>query len=276
MGTQTESASSEPTTTGPTAGPTTDEPTTDDPTGDPTGGTTEDATTDEPTTGDDTGASQECDPINQDCPMGSKCTSYGKMPGDAWNANKCVPETGTAQYGDECSVEGDDMFSGIDNCAKGLICLSVDSDLKNGACSEFCSPELTCPQTSNGDGLCFADANEGTLPICLALCDPLLQDCPGQGGCYGDPMGPPGFCFTPDPKNGGMDGDACSFANACLPGLNCAEAATQEGCVTEEPGCCAPFCALDEMSCTGAEECVPFFMMEFPGFENVGLCVLPG
>jgi hypothetical protein len=31
------------------------------------------------------------------------------------------------------------------------------------------------------------------------------------------------------------------------------------------------------MTCTGAEECVPFFMEEqFPGFENVGICVLPG
>lgn len=239
--------------------------------------TTDGTTTEEPTTGDDTGGLQECDAIKQDCPEGSKCTSYGKVPGDAWNANKCVPVMGEGQYGDDCSVMGDDMFSGIDNCAKGLICLSVDENLTNGACVEYCSTNLDCPNTSNGDGLCFADANEGTLPICLALCDPLAQDCPGQGGCYADAMGgPPGFCFTPDPKDGGMDGGACSFANACLPGLNCAEAATQEGCVTEEYGCCAPFCALDEMTCTGAEECVPFYMEEFPGFENVGICVLPG
>lgn len=272
-GTGTDSASSEPTTepgTGSTTEPTT-EPTTDPST---TGSSTDTPTS---STGDDTGGLQECKPIDQDCPEGSKCTSYGKVPGDAWNANKCVPVMGEGQSGDDCSVMGDDMFSGIDNCGKGLICLSVDENLANGACVEYCSTNLDCPNTSNGDGLCFADANEGTLPICLALCDPLLQDCPGQGACYADAaMGPPGFCFTPDPKDGGMDGDVCSFANACLPGLNCAEAATQEGCVTEEYGCCAPFCALDEMTCTGAEECVPFYPMEFPGFENVGLCVLPG
>ncbi|MBK7826666.1 MAG: ribulose phosphate epimerase [Nannocystis sp.] len=266
----TSTPTSDPGTTG-DAGTTTDTPTTDTPTTDTP--TTDASTTDDPTGG----VNVECDAIQQDCPEGSKCTSYGKIPGDAWNANKCVPVMGTGQAGDDCAVEGMDMFSGIDNCAKGLICLSVDAELKNGACVEYCSKDLDCPNTSNGDGLCFADANEGTLPICLSLCDPLLQDCPGQGACYGDSMsGPPGFCFTPDPKNGGMDGDACSFANACLPGLNCAEAATQEGCVTMEYGCCAPFCALDEMTCTGAEECVPFYMMAFPGYENVGICVLPG
>lgn len=235
--------------------------------------------TDTPTeaTGDETGGDQECDPINQDCPEGSKCTTYGKKAGDAWNANKCVPETGKGQYGDPCSVEGPDMFTGIDNCGKGLICLSVDDNNMNGACVEYCTPELTCPNTSNGNGICFADANEGTLPLCLTLCDPLLQDCPGQGACYGDNTGmPPFFCFTPDPKDGGMDGGACDFLNACLPGLTCADQATQEGCVTDQFGCCAPFCALDEMTCTGAEECTPFFPMMYPGFENVGVCALPG
>jgi hypothetical protein len=235
-----------------------------------TGGTT-------PTTGDETGGEAQCSPSAQDCPAGSKCTSYGKLAGDAWNANKCVPEPmkgGVA--GDPCSIEGADMFTGIDNCAKGYICQNVDADQKNGICTEYCTPEMTCPNTSGGDGICLFDSNEGTLPICLPLCDPLLQDCGGESACYGDPSGPPFFCYNPDPKDGGMDGSSCDFTNACLAGLTCAQADTQEGCVTTEFGCCSPFCALDEMTCTGGEECVPFFMEVQVGFENVGVCALPG
>ena len=203
-------------------------------------------------------------------------TAYGKLPGDEWNANKCVPEPlngGVA--GDPCAIEGDDMFTGLDNCAEGYICLNVDSEQKNGACIEFCTSEMTCPNTSGGDGVCIV-TNDGALPICLALCDPLLQDCAGQGACYGDPSGPPFVCFNPDPKDGGQDGGACDFTNACLKGLNCAQADTQEGCVTDQFGCCAPFCDITEMTCTGAEECLPFFMEPQPGFENLGICALPG
>lgn len=271
-GTGTESASSEPT-TGPGTGSTT-EPTTE-PTTDP--GTTG-SSTDTPTssTGDDTGGLQECDPIAQDCPDGAKCTAYGKLPGDEWNANKCVPEPPNGGVaGDPCAIEGDDMFTGLDNCAEGYICLNVDSEQKNGACIEFCTSEMTCPNTSGGDGVCII-TNDGALPICLALCDPLLQDCAGQGACYGDPSGPPFVCFNPDPKDGGQDGGACDFTNACLKGLNCAQADTQEGCVTDQFGCCAPFCDITEMTCTGAEECLPFFMTPQPGFEDLGICALPG
>ncbi len=249
---------------------------------DSVGTTTADSTTQAdteavPTTGDtETGGSSECDPSAQDCPEGSKCTAYGKVAGDAWNANKCVPEPANGgAIGDPCAIEGEDMFTGIDNCSEGTICLNADAEQKNGYCVEFCTPDMKCPGTQGGTGICIV-TNEGSLPICLFTCDPLLQDCLGSAACYGDPNGPPFICFNPDPKDGGNDGDPCGFTNACLEGLSCTDATTQEGCVTDQPGCCAPFCALDEMSCTGAEECIPFFMVEQPGFENVGVCALPG
>ncbi len=253
---------------------TSDGTTTDDP-----GTTTAIATsttTGESDTDTDTGGAGECDPTLQDCPEGSKCTAYGKLPGDAWNANKCVPEPANGgAIGDSCEVMGEDMFSGVDTCGKGTVCLNTDPEMKNGFCVEFCTPDMMCPGTQGGDGICIV-TNEGALPICLFTCDPLLQDCIGTGACYGDPAGPPFICFTPDPVGGGMDGDSCAFTNACLAGLSCTQADTQEGCMTDEFGCCAPFCDLEEMTCTGAEECVPFFMDEQPGFENVGVCALPG
>lgn len=236
-----------------------------------TGTDTPPTTTEDPTGGNEV----ECDPIAQDCPEGLKCTAYAKELVDTWDANKCVPETNTDNVaGDPCEVEGG-IATGIDNCAKGYICLNTDSEGKDGACVEFCAADMTCPNTSGGAGICIV-TNDGTLPICLATCDPLMQDCPGQQACYGDPGGPPFFCFGPDPKDGGQDGSTCEFTNACLAGLQCNDSATLEGCPADSIGCCTPFCPLDGDVCTGAEECVSFFAEPTPGFENVGICVLPG
>lgn len=231
----------------------------------PTGGSTSD-------TG---GGDGECDPRAQDCPEGLKCTAYAKMAGDEWNANKCVDETGAGVAGDPCEIVGSDMFTGIDNCAKGYICQNPDEELKNGVCIEFCKPDDSCPNTTGGKAVCLP-ANEGKLPICLANCNPLTQDCAGNQACYGDPSGPPFFCYGPDPKDGGGAGSKCEFTNACLAGLSCADASVVEGCPADSLGCCTPFCSLDEMNCTGMSECAPFFDVEQPGLENVGICVLPG
>jgi hypothetical protein len=234
--------------------------------------TTTDATSDG-TTG---GGAGECNPRTQDCPEGLKCTAYLKPPGVGWNANQCVPEPADGGVaGDPCDVMGTDVFTGMDNCAKGYICLNTDPDGKNGACVEFCTVDDTCPNTTGGSGICNV-ANEGVLPICLPTCDPLVQDCPAKQGCYGDPEGPPFICFGPDPKDGGQDGSKCDFTNACLPGLQCQDSATLEGCPADSAGCCTPFCPLDGMECTGMEVCTAFFAEPFPGYENVGICVLPG
>ncbi len=237
-----------------------------------TTGTVPTTTESTPTEGDTEAGGGECDPLLQDCPEGAKCTAYGKLPGDAWDANKCVPETGNAQAGDPCEVEGSDMFTGIDNCARGFICLNTDSNGKDGACVEMCGEGETCPVT----GTFCVPANEGVLPICPPMCDPLLQDCGGTQGCVGDPELPFFVCFNPDPQDGGQDGSSCDFTNGCLPGLHCAQAATQEGCITDGFGCCTPFCDLTDPDCTGNEVCSAFFPDPQPGFEDVGICVLPG
>lgn len=240
-----------------------------------TSGTTAETT---PTTTEATGGNNsECDPTLQDCPEGAKCTAQLELPGIGWNKNVCLPEPANGGLaGDPCEVEGADIFTGVDNCAKGYICLNTDGEGKNGACVEFCQPDLkSCPNTTGGSGICNP-ANEGILPICLATCDPLVQDCPGQQACYGNPEGLPFICFGPDPQDGGEDGSTCEYTNACLAGLQCQDSATLEGCPADSSGCCTPFCPLDGDACTGAEECVAFFAEVFPGFENVGVCVLPG
>jgi hypothetical protein len=225
-----------------------------------------------PTTGD--GPDGGCDPKAQDCPDGSKCVAYGKMPGDAWNANKCVPDVpGGGIAGDACTVDVDGMdeFSGIDDCSKGYMCLGVDEEGKNGICVAFCSSTDTC----EGDAACIP-ANDGTLPGCFPPCDPLAQDCGGGLGCYGDPSGPPFVCFYADPSSDGLEGSTCEYTNACLPGLYCAPADAVDDCPADSAGCCTPFCALDEGGgCSGPAQCVAFFPEPQAGYENVGVCALP-
>lgn len=253
-----------------TAAETTAEPTTTTPT---TSETSEETTSDETTTG----GGGSCSPKEQDCNEGEKCTAYGKMPGDAWNANKCVPETGDGVAGDSCSIEGSDMFTGIDNCAKGFICQNVDMNNENGFCVEFCSPDNACPNSGPG-GMCAPDTNEGFLPICNLLCDPLQQDCPGDLACYGDPSIDYFFCYGADPQgNDGKDHDPCAFTNACVAGLHCSyPPTTVSGCPEDAYGCCTLFCEIGgEAVCADPEECVAFFSAPTPGYENLGLCVLP-
>lgn len=245
-----------------------------------TGGTSDVPTTSEPGTGDDTtGGGQDamCDPKAQDCPEGQKCTAYGKVAGDAWNANKCVDVTGEGVYGDPCTVEPPDKFSGLDNCGPGYICLNTDDEGKNGLCSAFCSVDDACPNNPGGVGYCAPDTNEGFLPICLPNCDPLLQDCPAGQGCYGDISIPFFICFAPDPMPGnGGDNESCAFTNACNEGLSCTPAGVLDGCTADQ--CCTPFCPLDGdgSECTDPEVCTPFFSEPVVGFENVGICVLEG
>ena len=47
-----------------------------------------------------------------------------------------------------------------------------------------------------------------------------------------------------------------------------------------QTGCCTPYCPVDggPDPCNMGEECVAFFVegMAPPGYENVGVCVVPG
>ncbi len=229
------------------------------------------STTDAP--GETEGIGEPCDPRTQHCQEGLKCTAYSENMRDTWDANKCVPVNGDGVYGEPCEVEGG-FFTGIDDCAKGFICLDTGDATEDGTCTEFCQPDDSCPFTNDGAALCLA-SNDGTPPLCIPHCDPLLQDCPGNQACYGDPGAPIFFCYGPDPHDGGMDGSKCEFTNACLAGLHCAESAMLEGCPPDSSGCCTPYCPLDGDVCTGAEVCVAF-SQPIPGFENVGICALPG
>lgn len=220
------------------------------------------------------GVSVECSVFEQDCPEGEKCMPWANDGGNSWNATKCSPvDPNPAQPGDACTVEGSGV-SGVDNCDVAAMCWDVDPETNEGTCVAFCSGTESDPSCDDPATQCSI-ANEGVLILCLPTCDPLTQDCAEGQACY--PF-QDGFVCAPDASAGdGVFGDPCEFLNACDEGLFCADANTVPGCAGSI-GCCSEFCELPDGACMGAgQTCEPAFEegMVPPGYENVGLCLLP-
>lgn len=213
------------------------------------------------------GGSPSCDIWAQDCPEDEKCVAWSSM-GDTWDANKCVSLLGTGKIGDECTYGGAAL--GTDDCDVGHMCYYTNAD-SVGSCVPLCggTPDVpTCPEAFN-----CSIANDGSLPLCVYRCDPLLQDCQiADTGCFWD-----GAKFNCDPAGELLETEACAYINDCSPGYLCLEATSLPECVGS--ACCTSFCELADPKCVAAgTECIPFFDdgSAPPGLENTGICALPG
>jgi hypothetical protein len=235
----------------------------------------------EPDMPDVNGGGGWCDIWAQDCPPGDKCMPWAYDGGDVWNALKCSPlDPDPRQPGDECTAEGSGV-SGIDDCALGSMCWDVDPETVEGYCIAFCQGSEDDPLCSDPNSYCVI-FNSGVLPLCLAWCDPLLQDCDHDTICV---VAPDDQAFVCLGHGSGEDnyGDPCEYASHCGTGLFCAEAAQVPGC-QGAVGCCTEYCDLTAPvptdSCSGADqgvECIPWFEPgQAPdGYDHVGKCILP-
>ena len=224
----------------------------------------------------------ECDIWDpDDCPEGEKCTSVACEVGSgSWDSNVCREIGGTKAEGDEC----DNMGSGVDgndDCEKGNLCWGTDPDTGLGVCVAFCIGSIVAYSCASADKICDI-SNNGTLPLCLPSCDPLAPDCPGEEVCI--PL-TDGTGFSCNPSSGGgmaPNGTPCNYINDCNAGLVCADSTINPACDGSATGCCTELCDLSGMNtCAGAAEgqvCEPFYEMGAtpPGYENVGLCAIPG
>ncbi|MBK8264178.1 MAG: hypothetical protein IPK80_22920 [Nannocystis sp.] len=215
----------------------------------------------------------QCDPGLQDCPMGEKCTPYVMTEGACCvDALKCVPTIDDKQYGEKCTRTEDN-----DDCDVGLFCMTKASgSTGEGVCLKLCTvmEPGTCPE-----GECIA-FNDGFLPLCEIACDPLVQDCVGDGfGCYAVLSNDKFICAQSGFDDGeGNDGDDCYTIQSCKPGLVCLSGSVQEGCFGER--CCTPVCDLtgDGTECIApSEQCIsPWAEGEAPPqYQEVGLCLIP-
>jgi hypothetical protein len=211
-----------------------------------------------------------CDPWLQDCPEGEKCVPYGSTGGN-WNANKCVPVTGSGAAGDPCVYGG--TVEATDDCGAGLYCWNVVDveGLPTGTCTPFCQGSPDEPQCEPGTSCLIA--YDGSVNLCIATCDPVMQNCDPGLACYWTSENFHCVFTTSDLPIG----DACGFINDCVAGAACLDAALVPDC--GGMGCCASFCDLDSLEpCPQpGTECSSFFEegMAPPEYANVGVCVLP-
>jgi hypothetical protein len=245
--------------------------------GDGDASTTSDPTTTGVTTGggfvpeDDFGAVSECDPFMQDCPDGEKCVPYGSTGGN-WDANKCVPITGSGSVGDTCTYGG--ASAATDDCDAATHCWDVqdvDGQLV-GTCTPFCTGSADSPQCAPGTSCLIA--NDGSINLCIQTCDPLLQDCGGGNlACFWANNDFQCIFTTQNIPTG----EPCGFINDCAGGNACLNAEVLPNC--NGSACCGSFCDLSDPTCTTpGTECSAFFEegMSPPGYEDVGVCIIPG
>ena len=258
-------------TTGGGTGDGTEATSTPNPTEGGTGGTTMACSflgcpTDTPPIGD-------CDVWAQDCDEGQKCVAWADDGGSSWNNVHCVDAPGDGQPGDVCLYDG--IAVGSDDCAKGSMCWGTDEN-NMGTCVQQCTGTMDAPMCPNGP--CTV-ANDGTLILCLAICDPLLQDCVGADLCI--PNGDNFVCVLDAGGEEGQAFDPCEFANVCDAGLVCLDPATGGmGCDAAAGGCCSPFCEFPDGACPGADQkCVQWFdPAQLPAGDpklDIGVCAIP-
>ena len=222
-----------------------------------TTGTTGTGTTVQPTTGcggecPDLPAI-DCDLLAQDCPAGSKCSSNGDV-------TFCAPlDPSPGGPGEACTSTA----KGVDSCAAGSFCW-VDE-----LCHPLCNPDAApaCPPGQacvNGDGL---------AQICVASCNPLIQDCPEGQECVIPSSNLP-VCAPDISGAGGEPGDVCEFTNGCDPGNQCDQTDSVPDCAGSS--CCAPYCdtSAPVTTCPLGQTCLLFYPVGTApaGLENLGTC----
>lgn len=249
-------------------------------TGDPDGMETEGSFVQAPDGG---GANIMCDVLAQDCPEGQKCNP-ASLDGDGIpEATRCVDIAGNAGApGDDCNWTGQ-LFSGVDDCDIGTMCFParLEDAVPDGPgfCINLCSGSADAPMCASPDEVCEM-ANDGALPWCLELCDPLANECRDGNNCF--PIADGRFLC----KLIGQPGeyaDECGISNSCNKGLLCASAEVVPGCTSAS--CCTEVCSLSDPAgdgqCSGqdgGQVCTPAYAdaaQTPPGYEDLGFCLVP-
>lgn len=209
-----------------------------------------------------------------------KCMPYSLEDDRIPDTNRCCPlDPNPLEVGDPCQIANYDG-SCLDDCNNGMMCVLDNEAQLTGLCHPFCNPDDS--SSCANDEVCkpFFEMLESaaTVPLCMAKCDPLAQDCDAQGrggwSCLPESLGDPEFLCTPPPPVPKKLYDACVLGNDCEAGLVCVPSETVDGC-GPFIFCCSEFCDLSQPdTCTNGNSCLSTGATE-PGNENVGICGIP-
>lgn len=196
-------------------------------------------------------------------------SSSATSPTSDTNATEDVsgPSSAEDTVGDtttESSGSSDDTTTGqTEACvADGVVAGDEVCDDDNGIADDGCTD---C--TIDEGHAC----GQGSPSVCGPLCDPLLQDCAVDLGCY--PLEAAWICVVDESNgNGGQDA-MCEVANACGPGFACIAAEALPAC--DVGACCSQLCDVDEPGnpCPTGLACLPWYADEAPpDYDHVGIC----
>ncbi len=210
-----------------------------------------------------------------------KCMPWSEQPDRIPDASKCCDlSSNPVSLGDPCTVQDYDG-SCLDDCPANTMCVVDDLDSLTGYCQVFC--DINNDDSCAGNEICkpFFEMIEAveTVPLCMAACDPLLQDCESKDrpgwSCLPEGASSPSFlCMPPFTSSPKLEYDPCLLANDCAVGLACIPASEVFGCENAF-NCCTRYCDLSEPDpCEMGNECIDL-QSDVPGLENVGICASP-
>lgn len=203
----------------------------------------------------------ECDLLDNGCASGQACYFLAAMAGGT-PMPVCQP-AGTTAVGGNCMTYAD--------CAAGSFCDARAAGMM-GKCRKYCCGESDegCPMGTSCS-VQFTDAMGMPLGVGYCAggdsCDPVEQTgCTGDEGCYLN--GPSGAVICIESAGDKMEGESCSAANDCAPGMGCFS--TMMGGSTN----CVKFCDTMDMmpGCTGGKTCQAAGV---PMQPRLGVCVMP-
>lgn len=213
-----------------------------------------------------------CSVWDDECPEGQKCTAWSRSGSEIWDDARCSP-VGPDQVGEPCAVEGGPT-SGIDSCAQGSMCWSVDPDTNMGVCAELCVGSENAPVCNDPTTTCLI-GNQGSINVCSATCDPLSQNCPDGEACYGTTHHRRLACMRPDTPLITPPDDLTPAL--CPPGSTAVSPELDANCEDNEL-CCVSWCDLSldvgEQQCLLEQQCSPWDEQSLWPMD-VGICLNP-
>jgi hypothetical protein len=215
----------------------------------------------------------ECEQLGSDeCGPGFKCTIARIDDTDELTTVCAALVDEPVEAGSLCEL-GDEP--GEDQCGADAVCWDVMGD-GMGTCLRFCNDVEQWDEALAQCGEGFTCNTWKSFPtddgLCTPICHPLAGECPGTCGCF---WAGNEFLCVPLTQNI-PTGEPCGFVNDCAMDNFCMDAAVVPNC--QGSACCAAFCDLGTGSCEQpGTECTAFFEegMAPPGFEYLGMCILP-
>lgn len=200
----------------------------------------------------------DCDPVQQACGPGQKCTFVDDGRRSGTVATRCISVTGQGSAGDNCAREQAEAI-GRDDCGPGLLCFNL-GDATTQRCQRYCAGAGDCASGTACVQFLSSILLSQPLGLCAPTCTLFGNDCPAGQDC--STIGYEASSTLPRnraplcrPTGTAQVGESCQ-TSLCAPGLMC-----------NPTGGSTPTCAV---LCDAQHPCAAGTCTPLQGFPNGG------